>query len=53
MNIGCYKEAVEHFLGALSMHIIRYGKDGKGDDAGINISNSIWETLRYIYIQIN
>jgi len=50
MNIGCYKEAVEHFLGALSMHIIRYGKDGKGDDAGVNISDSIWETLRRTFV---
>lgn len=51
MNIGCYKEAVEHFLGALSMHIIRHGgEDGHNDDAGINISKSIWETLRRTFV---
>ncbi|ORY57033.1 TPR-like protein [Neocallimastix californiae] len=50
MNIGCYKEAVEHFLGALSMHIIHYSKDGKGNDAGVNISDSIWESLRRTFV---
>ncbi|KAJ3312179.1 Peroxisomal membrane signal receptor PTS1 [Boothiomyces sp. JEL0838] len=36
LNIGCYKEGTEHFLGALAIQ-------GKGD---INQSATIWDTLR-------
>jgi len=37
INIGCYKEAAEHFLGALSLH---------GDTNNRkNVSNNLWETL--------
>jgi peroxin-5 len=41
INIGCYKEAAEHFLGALSLH---------GQDEKANISNNLWETLRRTFI---
>ncbi|RKP14066.1 hypothetical protein BJ684DRAFT_22632 [Piptocephalis cylindrospora] len=41
INIGCHREAAEHFLGALSMH-------GDGQTA-VNVSNSLWETLRRVF----
>lgn len=38
INIGCYKEAAEHFLGALALH---------GDNnQQRNVSVSLWDTLR-------
>jgi peroxin-5 len=40
-NIGCYKEATEHLLGALSMH--QNAADRKG---GVNVSRSLRDTLR-------
>ena len=40
INIGCLKEAAEHFLGGLMMH-----SDAKGS---VNVSASLWETLRRV-----
>lgn len=40
INIGCYKEAAEHLLSALSMH-------GSG---ATNVSNNLWDTLRRTFI---
>lgn len=43
INIGCYKEAAEHFLRALSMH-------KTGHQA--NISNNLWDTLRRTFVLV-
>ncbi len=40
MNIGCYKEAAEHFLSALSLHHVHQNQEIK------NTSVNLWETLR-------
>ncbi|KAI7896431.1 uncharacterized protein EV154DRAFT_535690 [Mucor mucedo] len=49
INIGCYKEAAEHFLTGLSMH-----KRGNGDaEEGVNVSNNSWEMLRKAFIQMD
>ena len=41
MNIGCFKEACEQFLGALKTH------SGK-----INISKTLWETLARCFVLV-
>jgi peroxin-5 len=38
INIGCYKEAAEHFLSALVLHDISPAKQ-------MNISQTLWDTL--------
>ncbi len=38
MNIGCYREAAEHFLSALSLHVVHPEKH-------VNVSKTIWDTL--------
>ena len=43
INIGCYKEAAEHFLSALSMH-----KQGHQ----VNTSNNLWDTLRRTFAMV-
>ncbi|KAI8087982.1 uncharacterized protein B0P05DRAFT_464757 [Gilbertella persicaria] len=49
VNIGCYKEAAEHILTALSMH-----KRGHGDsEEGVNVSNNSWEMLRKAFIMMD
>jgi peroxin-5 len=44
MNMGCYKEAVEHYLSALKQH--RDHPELK------NVSNNLWETLRRALIMM-
>ncbi len=39
--MGCYKEAAEHFLGALKLHRL---------DEKANISMNLWETLRRTFV---
>ena len=42
INIGCYREAAEHFLGALALH---------GDTNNRkNVSNNLWDTLRRTFL---
>jgi peroxin-5 len=45
INIGCYKEAAEHFLNALNMHATIQNQK--------NISNNLWDTLRRTLIMMN
>ncbi|ORX62856.1 TPR-like protein [Hesseltinella vesiculosa] len=40
LNIGCYQEAAEHFLSALSTH------KRLGNEEGINVSDNLWGMLR-------
>ena len=44
INIGCYKEAAEHFLGALSLH-------GETTHRK-NVSSSLWDTLRRTFLMM-
>lgn len=56
MNIGCYKEAAEHFLGALSMHQRHNTGAPAGASAGAqekNISITLWDTLRRAFYGMN
>lgn len=46
INIGCYKEAAEHILTALSMH-------KRGSEEGVNVSNNSWEMLRKAFIMMD
>jgi peroxin-5 len=46
INIGCYKEAAEHLLGALSMHVVGGGNGAIGATQQANVSENLWETLR-------
>ena len=50
INIGCYKEAAEHLLSALSMHKISDGHGGEGE--GVNVSSNLWETLRRTFLMM-
>jgi peroxin-5 len=45
INVGCYKEAAEHFLSALNMHAAIQNPK--------NISNNLWDTLRRTWIMMN
>lgn len=47
LNIGCYREAAEHLLGALSMH-----QTGLNGDSGVNTSNSLRETLNRTFLMM-
>ncbi|CAG8438619.1 2497_t:CDS:2 [Funneliformis mosseae] len=47
LNIGCYSEAAEHLLGALSMH-----QTGLNSDGGVNTSNSLRETLHRTFLMM-
>ena len=46
INIGCYKEAAQHLLAALSLH----KTDGPEDDMLANQSTNLYETLRRIFL---
>jgi peroxin-5 len=53
MNIGCYKEAAEHFLTALLMHQAPPDSQYASSQATIkhsNESSNLWETLRRTFI---
>lgn len=45
MNIGCYKEAAEHFLGALKLHVI-----GSGEQEHQHVSRTLWDTLHRNFV---
>ncbi|GET01918.1 TPR-like protein [Rhizophagus clarus] len=47
LNIGCYREAAEHLLGALSMH-----QTGLNGGSGVNTSNSLRETLNRTFLMM-
>ena len=68
INIGCYEEAAQHLLGALSMHRVveREGRErmqevvGEGVDDGqlermmnMNQSTNLYETLRRVFGQMD
>lgn len=48
INIGCYQEAAEHLLGALSMH----KRSVEDAEEGVNVSSNLWETLRKTFIMM-
>jgi peroxin-5 len=48
INIGCYQEAAEHLLGALSMH----KRSIEDAEEGVNVSSNLWETLRKTFIMM-
>jgi len=48
INIGCYKEAAEHLLGALSMH-----QTGHESGSEVNVSTSLIETLRRTFAMMD
>ena len=55
MNIGCYKEAAEHFLGALSTHA-KQQQSGPHDTSHshlFGISTTLWDTLRRAFYAMN
>lgn len=52
INIGCYKEAAEHLLGALSMHDVE-GVDVTTNLAYVNQSTSILETLKRAFLAMD
>lgn len=45
---GCFKEAAEHLLGALSMHKL----DSSMNDQQKNVSNTLWDTLRRAFLMM-
>lgn len=57
MNIGCYREAAEHFLGAIQMHErppSQQTKEAVGsaatESSGPHVSDNLWEILRRTFI---
>ncbi|KAJ3063822.1 Peroxisomal membrane signal receptor PTS1 [Quaeritorhiza haematococci] len=52
INVKCYKEAAEHLLGALSMHVVNVGGNGgNGDNLHERkVSQNLWETLRRTFV---
>jgi len=50
INIGVYKEAAEHLLGALSMHVLPDGTNGRFEEAHRNVSQNLWDTLRRTFM---
>ena len=44
INVGCFKEAAEHLMGALKMHVV-YGQSNVD-----NVSRNLWDTLRRCFI---
>ncbi|CCH46673.1 Peroxisomal targeting signal receptor [Wickerhamomyces ciferrii] len=54
INIGCYKEAAEHLLSALSMHKVEgLDDDDLSNNAMANQSTSILETLKRAFIALD
>lgn len=50
INIGCYREAAEHLLTALSMHEVA----GGGENPSMNVdSNNILETLKRAFVAMD
>ncbi|AOW07836.1 peroxisomal targeting signal receptor [Yarrowia lipolytica] len=46
INIGCYKEAAQYLLGALSMHKV----EGVQDDVLANQSTNLYDTLKRVFL---
>jgi peroxin-5 len=46
INVGCYKEAAEHFLSALNMHAASIPNQR-------NVSNNLWDTLRRTLVMMD
>jgi peroxin-5 len=45
MNIGCFREAAEHFLGALSLHVV-----DNGTEVQTHVSKTLWDTLKRNFV---
>lgn len=46
INVGCYKEAAEHFLSALSLHVVA------SSEVSRNVSMNLWDTLRKTFMLV-
>jgi peroxin-5 len=46
MNMGCFKEAAEHFISALSQHVVN------GNASNTNISKTLWDTLHRNFVLV-
>ncbi|KAK9488885.1 hypothetical protein V1527DRAFT_400896 [Lipomyces starkeyi] len=54
INIGCYKEAAQHLLGALDMHRVPNGQTELGeDDVLANQSTNLYDTLRRVFLAMD
>ncbi|KAK9248262.1 hypothetical protein V1506DRAFT_468523 [Lipomyces tetrasporus] len=54
INIGCYKEAAQHLLGALDMHRVPSGQAEFGeDDVLANQSTNLYDTLRRVFLAMD
>ncbi|KAI5970486.1 PEX5 [Candida margitis] len=51
INIGCYKEAAEHLLSGLSMHLVE-GVDSGSSSLNHNQSTALTETLKRAFISM-
>lgn len=51
MNIGCFREAAEHFLSALALHVVV--GDGKVDGGGVHVSKTLWDTLHRNFVMMD
>lgn len=49
INIGCYKEAAQHLLSALSLH----KTEGPDDELLANQSTNLYETLRRVFLAMD
>jgi peroxin-5 len=60
INIGCYKEAAEHILGALTMHENNISPSISNPSTSIpppktnqiHVSQNLWETLRRAFLMM-
>ena len=54
MNIGCFREAAEHFLAALSLHETKQeGEVGQGrNGVQVHVSKTLWDTLHRNFIMV-
>ena len=53
MNIGCFKEAAEHFLAALSLHDdVGSGGENGGQGEVVHVSRTLWDTLHRNFIMV-
>lgn len=53
MNIGCFKEAAEHFLAALSLHDdVKIGENGGQGGEVVHVSRTLWDTLHRNFIMV-
>lgn len=55
MNIGCFKEAAQHFLAALSLHVIKKDELSSEEMMGasqLHVSRTLWDTLHRNFVMV-